>query len=142
MQGLADTTWTWDTWEDVRAWAGDVGRQARERARRLFLFLTGEGGGATTTRSSSTGSSGVAPGDPPIGSSRKETQIGRASKIGEGGGLWGSIAGLFSGIGKGARGGADGESGALYSERLRTFEEGEVHADLVKVRSYSSGFLL
>jgi len=64
---------------------------------------------------------------------RKETQIGRQTQDGAGG-LWGSVTGLFAGFGRGAGGGGGGATRG--TDRIKAaeakFEEGEVHAELVK----------
>ncbi|THH09883.1 hypothetical protein EW145_g1725 [Phellinidium pouzarii] len=60
---------------------------------------------------------------------RRETHIGRSES---GGGLWASVTGLFSGIGKGVRGSGSSSSGVKAEVRSEIYEEGEVHCDLVK----------
>lgn len=104
-------------------------RSAKIQARKYFLYLTGETGPSSSSAypfltGADTSTSGHTP-QPP----RRETQIGRTES---GGGLWASITGLFSGIGRNASGGGFSGTGR-DEEGKEVYDEGEVHCDLVKV---------
>ncbi|KAH8120602.1 TIM21-domain-containing protein [Phellopilus nigrolimitatus] len=124
--------WTWD---DARTWGSEALQGARESARRVFLYLTGEAGSSSSSASfpfSSTSQSDAHDAAPsPYG--RRETHIGQHAGDEEGG-LWASVAGLFSGIGKsiGAAAGSGAAGRGRKEGRGEIFEEGEVHCDLVK----------
>lgn len=106
----------------------DVTHSARAQARKLFLYLTGESGSSSSKYPFPT-----SPDSNPQSSqtAHRDTRIGR----GEGdGGFWSNLTGLFSGIGKGVSGGNSSGSGRK-DEWRETYEEGEVHCDLMKVSS-------
>jgi len=119
VQGLTETTW-----DEAVSWTSDAYRSAKERGRKLFWYLTGE-----TVEPSSLNKSPL--GGPHGGQVRKETQIGRPDGQESSRGVWGSIIGLFGGLRRpGSSGsGVSSDEGQAVSQM---FEEGEVHADLVK----------
>ncbi|EJD04345.1 uncharacterized protein FOMMEDRAFT_19598 [Fomitiporia mediterranea MF3/22] len=126
LKSFGEETWTW---EEMRDWANEKARSTRDSARRLFLYLSGESdsgsSGPSYPFSSGTDGSSL----PAAPTTRRETHIGRNTE--EGGGLWSSIAGMFSGIVKSTdASSSSGESGARKREEI--FEEGEIHCDLVK----------
>lgn len=124
------------SWDEALAWGHDTLSRAKEKARRLFLYLTGEAGSSSGPSSypySSSSSPGQ--GSEPPHQHRRETQIGRSHTDEKGsGGFWSSLAGLFSGISlKSANVGVSGAGSGAHKSAFETFEEGEVHCDLVKV---------
>ncbi|KAI5124415.1 hypothetical protein M0805_008299 [Coniferiporia weirii] len=132
LRSLGEGDWSvdWDL-DAANVWVHEQVRIASERARQLFLYLTGEAGSSLTSSSSSyslASGSNTSPGGA-LSPLRKETHIGRSEG---GGGLWASVTGLFSGIGKGISGEGLSSSSGRAKERGELFEEGEVHCDLVK----------
>ena len=124
LQALNEHTWTFD---EVSTWTTHAYRSAVEKARRLFWYLSGEPGSTYSPPSHSF----------PHHTTRKETHIGRSShEEEEKGGFWSSVTGLFSGLGRGLSSGT-GEASGLGGVRWDglTFEEAEVHCDLVKDES-------
>ena len=95
IQGWKDTSW-----DEALDWGKDRIKRTKDSAGRLFLYLTGE---PTSSPSTGSGSSSI-PGHTSV---RRDTQIGKTSSETEkgGGGFWGGVAGLFSGLGKGLKGG-------------------------------------
>ena len=123
------------TWDEAVAWGYDTLQRAKEKARRLFLYLTGESGMSSASsaypypNASSTSGAGEY-----SQSHRRDTQIGRSNTDQEqSGSFWSGITGLFSGIGlKSAKESGSGSRGSP-SSAFETYEEGEIHCDLVKV---------
>lgn len=128
IHGLADTTW-----DEAVAWGSDALRRAKDRARQLFLYLTGESASSSSSSYPYPASAGSLTGQRPV---KRETQIGRGKPEDEGG-FWSSIVGVFSGIGVSRKGpGASGRGRGELEEVRERYEEGEVHCDLVKVNSF------
>ena len=107
------------SWDEIIAWAKISLESGQQKAKVLFLYLSGQPDPTSTPKSEATAGSG----------SVRTTDIGKPTPEAEKGGLW-SFAGLFSGLkGKNStsRGAADSD---LWNEK---WDEGEVHAHLVKV---------
>ncbi|TDL28783.1 hypothetical protein BD410DRAFT_893722 [Rickenella mellea] len=100
------------TWEEVTSWTTAAYRNAADRMKSLFRYLSGEPSTPPTRVTM-----------PDVHSGR-ETHIGRPSKEDEG--SWWSLAGVFGGL---RRKQTDKTQTAAV---LGKFGEGEVHADLVK----------
>jgi len=125
VQALADESWTWD---EIQAWSLDAYARTKEKGRRLFWYLTGESGSSPPPVSPAHTSPSV--------TQRKQTHIGRQSHEEEAqGGMWSSITGLFSGLGRGLGSGRDESASSSNGSSVwkgATFDEAEVHCDLVK----------
>lgn len=132
VKGVVGGGWTWD---EALAWARSTLHEGKDKARRLFRYLTGESDPPPTPPGMSDISFGGVSGSGGGHSAptpRTGTQIGRASAHEGGGGIWGSITGIFGGFGRRA-GSKSGVGGGVSGIPIEKFEEGEVHAELVKV---------
>lgn len=103
---------------DLTDWVSESARAAKDKSRRLFLYLIGDS----------------EPSPPPLFPySGLESTSGRQTKIGNAGtngGVWSSITGIFSGLGKtlSTGGGYNHEK----DDHSVHYEEAEIHCDLVK----------
>ncbi|OCB91642.1 hypothetical protein A7U60_g1103 [Sanghuangporus baumii] len=125
VERVGEEAWTW---EEIQSWASETARNTRDSARRLFLYLSGEAYSGPPGPSYPLGSGPDSPSSTTTSSSRRDTRIGRTT---EEGGIWATITGLFSGIGKGI-GATSRSRGSGTEKHVEVFEEGEVHCDLVK----------
>ena len=107
------------TWEDAEIWIRSSWRTTMDRSRRLFLFLTGEPLSSTTSASEISSASD------------RDGRLGRPStdREEESGGFWTTFTGVFSGLGRSPQ---KSSSNGFVERSHETFDEGEVHADLVK----------
>ena len=109
------------SWDEIATLTRDSFDNARQRAKVLFLYLTGQPDAST---SGSTARAG-----PGVG---KTTDIGKPVPEAEKPSVW-SFAGLFSGLkGKKSSSSSKANSNSFWDTK---WDEGEVHAHLVRVRS-------
>lgn len=111
-EGLPDVTL-----EEAIDWTKDRGRRTVDSAKELFRYLTGDP--MPVERSTTL-----------PGSMATQTRVKEANK-GDNKGVWGSITGLFGSLRNSSRGGADEARSDVASSRL--WQEGEVHAELIRV---------
>lgn len=128
MRRVTDNAWTWDELHD---WARRTKQALEDRTRSLFLYLTGENGSGSSGAKYPYDTGDVAPSHSSL--DRRETQIGKVS--GEGSGLWSTVTGLFSGLGRNV---AAPTGSSSSGSRAEIYDEGEVHCDLIKVCVLSS----
>ena len=116
---VSENAWTW---EELSGWARRTVHAFEDRTKSLFLYLTGENDSSSPKYPYDTG---VQKSSQSL--ERRETQIGKTSGSG---GLWASVTGLFSGVGKSVLS-TTGSSSSASSNEL--YEDGEVHCDLIRV---------
>lgn len=114
------------SWENIVDWVKDQGRGTTDSAKQLFRYLTGD---PVVERQTGLPRS--------VGA---ETRVKEVKKVEEDKSVWGSITGLFGSLRGTSQGGIDEGRADTASGRL--WQEGEVHAELIRVsqENRSPGF--